>query len=319
MRWSLSIQKANDRFKFLEIGAILLTVFLAIRWFYCIDTYTVNLLYKDQWDFYGSLFKNESYWSSFQWQMGSHRMGLGLVLTRLLAEWSEWNTRVECFGIGTLVTLATLFFLGLKRKLLGGFVYADVVIPMLCLNTAQHSIFTGTPFMSHGAMPLFLISLYCLAWLLKGNLKYPAILILNFLLIFTGYGFFIGIITIVLLLVESTRYRKNSKLKNLYIACCLLVSFLSVFLFFMNYRFNIEAAPSGSWYMYLVFVFKGLGKFVSSGGSYLGVTVGLLVFTALFALCVIHFVRLIKGKQTLLSRVIVILTAYTLLYLPFLP
>lgn len=52
---------------------------LAVRLFALVDRHAVNILFWDQWDFFGPLFRDHNLWDIFSWQSGPHRMGIGLV------------------------------------------------------------------------------------------------------------------------------------------------------------------------------------------------------------------------------------------------
>jgi hypothetical protein len=300
--------------KVANITALLLGALVLVRWFYLIDLCSVNLLVKDQWDFYDTLFLDQSYWSSFTYQLGPHRMGLGMVVTRLLAELSSWNTRVEAFSIGVFMALACVLFLQLKHKLAGSLHYTDLILPLLFFNTAQHEIFTGTPILSHGVMPVFLLGLYCLSWLWKHPYRYPLLLLLNFILLYTGFGFFTGFITLLLLGMELLKPSRHSPSRALLFAY-LMLALASVCSFFIGYRFEPTSTQQGPWYTYLLFIFRGLGRFAESTTGRLSLVAGAVVFLSLFFVCMLHLRKLYRGEQPTLSRVIVILTAYTLLFL----
>ena len=67
---------------------------------------SVNVLFWDQWDFYDPLFEHKGLCELFRWQHGPHRMGIGLVLTKVVAELSRWDTVVDSFGIGVAIVLS---------------------------------------------------------------------------------------------------------------------------------------------------------------------------------------------------------------------
>lgn len=77
-------------------SAISVLVFVLLRWFFLINKYSINMLFWDQWDFLGALFENKGPCELFSWQHGPHRQGIGFFLTKIVADLSGWNTRVEC-------------------------------------------------------------------------------------------------------------------------------------------------------------------------------------------------------------------------------
>jgi hypothetical protein len=78
--------------------------------------YSVNLLYSDQWDYYGPLFRGEGLIAQFTYLHPPHRQGLGLVLIGWLASATHWNTRADALAVGAGLCAATLLALWLKVR-----------------------------------------------------------------------------------------------------------------------------------------------------------------------------------------------------------
>ena len=55
-------------------------VVLAVRLANFISSYTVNIIYWDQWDFLQGLFDGADAWTLFRWQHGPQRQGLGNLI-----------------------------------------------------------------------------------------------------------------------------------------------------------------------------------------------------------------------------------------------
>lgn len=67
----------------------------------------------------------------------------------------------------------------------------------------QFETFIGTPNLSHSAIPLALIMLYCLALLQpRYQRRFAWLLVLSFFLVFTGYGMFMGLVTLAIFALE---------------------------------------------------------------------------------------------------------------------
>ncbi len=217
-----------------------LSVALGFRLYLIISKYSVNLPFWDQWDFYRPLFDKASLWRLFLWQHGPHREGIGLVLDKFLLDFTHWSTRAEALVIGGLVSVAMLLALHLKRKLFGGGIaFSDVLIPLMFLTPAQWECFTVAPNLSY-AFPLLLIMLYCLAWLQRDALrKYAGVLSLNFVLIYTGFGFFIGLVTLFLLAVDCYQSARGTT-KRPFPGCflALIIAGASLGSFFIDYTWN---------------------------------------------------------------------------------
>jgi hypothetical protein len=135
----------TDRKKILvNVLATALCFFIVIRWFILINKYSINMLFLDQWDFLGGLFEKRNLWELFIWQHGPHRQGVGFFLTKIVADFSNWNTRVECFMIGIVLCFAALTAIFLKRKITGTLSVFDVLIPLLYLSPLQFELFANT-------------------------------------------------------------------------------------------------------------------------------------------------------------------------------
>jgi hypothetical protein len=223
---------------FLVLGTYLL---LAAQLFGLISRYAVNLLFWDQWEFDdATLFQQHSLWEMFRWQHGPHRQGLGALLQKLIEPSIHWNSRYEAFGIGAIIIGAALLALVLKVRLYGAIRYSDVIIPCLFLTPRQYETLVLATNPAHGSLPLLLMVLYCLCWLIRTYYrKYFCVLLVNFFLIFTGFGIFIGLVTPALLALDynanirhlAPRYRWGS-------AAALTISIASLASFFFSYKFQ---------------------------------------------------------------------------------
>ena len=197
---------------------------------------SVDIPYWDQWDFYTPLFNHASLWRVFAWQHGPHREGIGLVADKFLLEWTHWSARAESLLIVGCFCAAALLAIRLKVKLFGRLSYSDAVIPCMFLMLAHMSAVTGIPNPSYSGFPELLIILYCLAWTLrKAVVRYPAVLVLNFLLIYTGFGFFVGIITLLILAFEL-RSALRAKAGVILPIVALAFALLSFASFFLDYQ-----------------------------------------------------------------------------------
>jgi hypothetical protein len=235
------------RFPVIVVSTVFLAV--AVRLVLTVWRYSVNLIYWDQWDFYTALFNHASLWQIFSWQHGPHREGIGLVLDKLVLQSTRWNSRAEALFIVAALLAAALVALRLKQLLFAGmgsrnFDYTDIAIPFLFLTFAQMEALVGEANPSYSAIPELLIGLYCLAWMLpKPPARYSAVLILNFLLIYTGFGFFMGVVTIAVLIFDVRHaYRTESESPS-FPAVALLIALASLASFFYHYRWD-PAVPS---------------------------------------------------------------------------
>lgn len=220
---------------FVGVAGALLTV----RLFAMVSRYSVNVLFGDQWDFLSSFFgHNPTLLTLFFWQHGPHREGIGLLADKFLYPLTAWNVRIDSFLIGGCIVAAMLLAVRLKQRLFGKIEYSDVLIPAIFLTLAQYEILAITPNPAYSGFPLLLLMLYLLA-LLQANeySRYGLVLIVNFLMIYTGFGIFIGPLTIGLFALLCYRSLRGSgslamPAASLTLACASFGSF------FAGYKFE---------------------------------------------------------------------------------
>jgi hypothetical protein len=318
--WRVYCQPSRSYLAILFVWGSVLA--LSFRLFWCINRYAVNLFISDDWIFYDVLSTKSPWWKTFVLQDGPHREGLGVVLVSFMLKFTSWNSRVEGFAIGITIVLATVFAIYLKVRVFGRICFSDVIIPFMFLTLAQWEIFLGGPGPSDQAFPLLLTMAYCLAWIQKGpTLRLVQVLVINFLLIFTGFGLFIGAITLLVLAVECYHNARAKDGKSALISLVgLLLAAASAASFFLHYVFSPAANcfhfPYGkpvrySWFMALMFArFIGIKHHL----AFASIT-GFVILILLIA-CLIRHVALLwrKGWTEPASLVIATLIAYPLLY-----
>ena len=211
---------------------------LTWRFFRMISQGTVNIFYYDQWDFNdATLFEKHTLWEIFRWQYGPQRHGLGGVAMKLLEPLIRWNSRYEAFGIGAIILMAAILALYLKSRLFGRIGYSDMIIPAFFLTPAQFEVVLGATNPGWGAIPVLLITLYCLSWTIpSGRWKYICVLLANFLLIYTGYGVFVGLLTPAVIALDYCKTRQAAS------AAAFLISIASLVSFFIGYQSHHSGA-----------------------------------------------------------------------------
>src|SRR5215472_8673690 len=292
----------------------------ALRLAAAVHRYSVNILFWDQWDFYNPLFNQATLWRIFSWQHGPHREGIGLVLDKLVLDATHWSSRAEAlFMVGTLV-VAAVVALGLKRRLFGELDYSDVAIPCLFLTFAQMEVLVGAPNPSYSVVPELLIVLYCLAWMISNlSARYSAVLILNFLVIYTGFGFFMGLVTLGILLVDLRRASRVGSESPTLPALALVVAATSLATFFYHYRWD-PAVPGFQFpdphpWRYPWFIALMLSYFLGLRAVVLASVVGGFVLLVVLVVLGWHVVRLWRNREwSAVDRTIVILLAFPLLF-----
>ena len=299
-------------------------LWLAARQLIFVNLHAVNVLFWDQWDFYRPMFDNQGWWDTFSRQHGPHREGLGLVLTRLLDDASGWDSRWDAFAVCVIMigaaalagALALRFGAGRRPILLAA-------VPLLFLNTHQYEIYVGAVNLSYAAVPLALLMAYCLSWFARGMaLRFGAISVLTFLLIFTGFGLFAGLLTPVLLAVETVQaWRTGERRHGAFAGSALALACVSWALFARGYTFQPAVAGFRFPYelpgQYPVFIARMLGHFFGTPLLSTGeVVFGLVVAAALVAIAAWNGVRcLLRGvDREPRSAVLFCLSAFAILF-----
>jgi len=310
-----------------RIGPVLAIVavvaVLGMRFFLVISRYSVNVFYLDQWEYLTPFFRHQpTVGELFFWQNGPHREGIGLLADKFLYPLTHWNARVDAFVVGGTIFFAMLLALLLKRKLYGRLSYSDMAIPVTFLTLQQYEAVIVTPNPAYSGFPLLMVMLYCLALLGRNRLlRYSLILTLNFLLIFTGFGFFMGVVTIGVLLVECCWSWHQTSLSFGQATAALTIAAASLASFFLHYTFwpavDCFEIPHRHLLQYPRFTALMFSAFVvprplhlSSWLTLLGVTI-LLVVLGIFCW---HLMRVVKDRRQDADLVGAVLLGYSLLF-----
>lgn len=216
------------------------SIFFAIQLFNLIKRQAVNILFFDQWDFLTPLFGNPTTWEMFTYQHGPHRQGLGLFYSSFIGWLTDWNTRAECFGIGFILLLVTIGAFLLKWRLFGKFTVWDILIPAITFSFMQLESIVLTPNPAHGAIPILMVIIAGIFLTLENlYLRYLGLVFISFFATYTGFGFFLGLIIPLVLIISSLiHWQEKNKTAAKISAVSLFFSILSTASFFINYRFN---------------------------------------------------------------------------------
>jgi len=241
---------------------------LAVRQALFVNAHAVNILYWDQWDFYQPLFQGQGWWATFARQHGPHREGLGLIVTRLLADLSGWNSRWEAFAVlAIMASAAGLGVLLAEHCGMRGRLLLLAGVPLLFFNAHEYEIYVGAVNLSYAAVPLALLMAYCLSWFVRGTAgRMAAISVLSFLLIFTGFGLFVGLLTPLLLVTEAVQSWRSGERRHCAMALAALACSAAAWAAFAHgYTFQPAVAgfrfPYERPFQYLVFAARMLGHF----------------------------------------------------------
>jgi len=313
-RWGTQLKSPD----LLRLFALLLaTTVLAARLLLIVKRYSVNVLYHDQWIFDdATIFQKHSLLEIFRWQHGPHRLGVGGLLSKLIEPTFHWNSRYEAFGVWGIICLACFAAVWLKIRLFGRLGYADAVIPLLFFTPVQYESLIGGVSPAHGPLPLLVVMLYCVAWTIEAERRrYVWVLVVNMLLIYTGFGLFMGILTPFVTGIDYYRRRNRAA----FVAC--MVSTLTMASFFVGYRTDTAAGCSvglDNPIHYFLFVGFMLANFIQihvSRTLVLAIMIGSLVAVALLATSGFFLIRTLRNKSLSGAQLITsILLLYSVLF-----
>lgn len=267
---------------------VLTIILLSYNLLNFINLTAVNILFWDQWDLFNAYFYPHSPVDIFFWQHGPHRQGIAFIIDGFLYQLSGWNTHTESMLIGVIIIIACFLAIYLKYRLTHTIQYSDLMIPLIFLNLSQFELFIGTPNPSHGSFSLLILMLYLLSWLTKNNFrKYLLINFFNFLLIYSGFGLFIGFITPFAFLIDY--FKKQQSLKIFIFN--LFFSLISIGSFFINHHFQSAVDcfkfPDPQFYLYPLFISRMFASFVSlQNFSIISYLLGLLLLALIIYILV---------------------------------
>ena len=273
-----------------------------------VHRYAVDVMYADPWDLYNPLFHDLGWWATFDQQNGPHRQGLGGMLIRLMAPHTRWDTRYDDAAVGwILVAAAPLGVLLAWRCGVRG--WPLIAVPAIYLNARQYEMLIAAANPSHGALPLLLLTLCGLAWFIRSDVgRLATVTGLVFLLTFTGFGLFGGILIPPLLLLESAQaWRAGDRRRSRAAAVALVAAVAVLVLFAVGYRFDPASDrfrfPYERPVEYLWFVGGLFGNYVgmpadAAGPGWGSVAVGLAVAAAGATVCVVRGWRVLRSGVT---------------------
>ena len=319
---SASVRRPQPTGPVLAIAAFIAV--LGARLFLVIWKYSINVFFYDQWEYLTPFFRHQpSIAELFFLQHGPHREGVGLLADKFLYPLTHWNARVDSFIIGATIFVAMLLALRLKCRLFGPLAYSDVAIPVIFLSLAQYEMLVGASNPACSGFPLLMTMLYCLALLGRNRLlRYSLVLALNFLLIYTGYGLFMGAVTVGVFLLECYwSWRHMTSVPFAQALTGLAVAAASLASFFIHYSFSPGVdcfeVPRHHFLQYLRFMalmFSGSvvprPLHVSSGITVLGLAI-LLIVVGIFGW---HLLHLLKQEVNDAHLIGAVLLSYCLLF-----
>lgn len=281
----------------------------------------VDVLFDDQWDYLGPLFRGEGPLASFFYQHGPPRMGLGGWLEWYLYNATGWDVRAVAWLALAVLTLAACTAILLSSRLRGRIKWTDAAFPLLIVNPIHWESMILTPSVAPMILPLLLTFLIGLGWATENlKLRIATVSIVGGLNLFTGYGACSAPVILGLTLLLGLRPSRERVVDERWAAGWIILLISSAIFFFAwgyhwapgvpGWRF-----PVPNWWDYPRFcalMFTSLLGFrsVSWAATALGVLVLLLVVTVFTA----SSLRIWKHDAEPRTRTIWFLTAVSLTY-----
>lgn len=208
---------------------------LGFKFFRFIIRYSENIVVWDQWDVFDYIVKDTNLLGILSYQHNEHRIGLSLLVEKILAYFTSWNTQIETIFIGILIFSASIVALLLKRKLSGKFEIYDIIIPYLFLNLYQwENLIWG--FQIGFVLPLFWLLIVTFTYTLENSFKRNlAITILSLVSAYSHFhGLFVGLISVLFFFLNL--FKVKVKKERLEYFLFLVLNVLVVSSYFVGYR-----------------------------------------------------------------------------------
>jgi len=162
------------RFRFSIVAVVCAWAALLYHFVHATVAHSVNIPYQDQWIFVDVLSKPFHLWETLAFQHNEHRIGIGLLLTQVLARCTEWNQYGEIMLVNLIIVASLCVFTYLYYHTRAVVRVSDVLLPLICLNVLQiENLIWG--FQIAFVLPLFFLSL----WLLSLHIKNERVRVLS--------------------------------------------------------------------------------------------------------------------------------------------
>lgn len=206
------------------LGAVFIG--LAAFFFWFIARHTIQLIFWDQWDVVERVLTGKIDASFFLVTHNEHRIGTGLVVTRLLAGLTSWNNLAETYFIGLIIAASCLLALRLSWLRKGGWSIYDVGIPLIFFSLQQHENLTWG-FQIAFVFPLLwlMLSLVLLASPTKSRWRDGALLLISLLSTYSSFqGMFLPLLIALYYGLGMVGRKRWSALNGLYLGLQLLIA-----------------------------------------------------------------------------------------------
>jgi hypothetical protein len=225
-------------------GLLVVCVYLVGRLARFVAANSVTLLYGDQWAYVAPLIDGRGPLQIFWWQYGVHRLGVGGLITWLLANGSGWDGRAEAWAVLGFTVLNALLALWLVIRTTGRLSMLHAVVPLLVLNLFQYEVLVVIPNTALSAVPVTCLLLGGHALLMsRPVLRYGCLLACDLAAIPTGFGFVLGLVVPLLLAFELRTEPRHRRLIGVSVAVALTAA--GAFLIGYDFETGTGAAYCG--------------------------------------------------------------------------
>lgn len=303
------IKKYSSILKYLAI--FLSYIYFSLLFFIFIHNYSVNILYWDQWDRLNEILISKDYKQILLYQQNEHRIGVGLIIMRVISTFSNLNNITEMFISGILISLSCLLAIILKIKLSRKIEILDILIPTIFFNLYQwENLLWGFQLVFILQIFYFFTSIYLFLFIKS---KYKNIMIIFISLIATYTSLPGLILNFVLILFYLFYFFKDyHKKKYLIPVFLLLIISISYFIGYkqpshLDYIDNIKIPLSN----YVKYIMIQINSFI--GLRYHNIF-SFFLTPIIFSLFFLLTIKNIIIKRNLTNFIILILLLYSFIF-----
>ena len=287
---------------------------LIVRNFNFINRFSVDIPFADQWNYFPVSWSGGNLIDHFVYQLGPHRLGLAFIIDSYVLRFFDWNVRSVAFLSGFYLVLASVVILAIKKLLFKKFEFTDIVILFALMSLAQYKAISVDPFASYGTFTLLLIYSYVL---IAVKIRFPiglyALLFVNFLLLYSGFGYLMCLPTFILILKECL-FSENKGLALIHLPIGLAIYLLSIASFLVGMKshpgvdcFVFPDVYPERYVSYISLLYANLVGFGSYQPTALNFYIGFLAFLGIATLGITTAFKFIKtgGRVYMASAIFV--------------
>lgn len=177
----------NNRTPKILVYSVAIAAFVPLL--FLVVSNSVNVLCWDQWDYYNMFFQHLNWWGIFDYQHGHHRMGLGGLVIWAVNTLTHWNLSVLSMVTMVGIFQIAMLLLWVARTLNGRVVFADACIFVSVLTLTQLEMLLANQEIAQVVVPSLLMLAYAIVWSAPVSaVKVLSLSVLQFVLLFSGYG-----------------------------------------------------------------------------------------------------------------------------------